>query len=102
MTVQDLKDGGINIKNKNMKYILPILAGIIIGLAINSFYVQSSKIDKANLEIAKLKLEADSLQNELFITKTILGRYELTLEHLKEIDKKSYKTLEDFMSKEVE
>ena len=44
----------------------------------------------------------DSLQTELFNEKTINGRYELTLEHLKEVNPKLGKEMEDWMSHETE
>ncbi len=31
-------------------------------------------------------MNGDSLKNELFIKSTIIGRYEITLEHLKEVN----------------
>ena len=44
----------------------------------------------------------DSLQNELFIQKTINGRYELSLEHLYEVNPKAGKEFINFMEHETE
>jgi len=44
----------------------------------------------------------DSLQNELFIQKTINGRYELSLEHLYEVNPKAGKEFTNFMEHETE
>lgn len=44
----------------------------------------------------------DSLQSELFNAQTTIGRYELTLEHLKEVNPKLGKEMEDWMSHETE
>ena len=44
----------------------------------------------------------DSLQSEVFVQKTIVGRYELTLEHLKEVNPKAAKQLEDYLNHETE
>ena len=44
----------------------------------------------------------DSLQAELFNAQTINGRYELSLEHLYEINPKAGKQFEDFMEHETE
>jgi len=44
----------------------------------------------------------DSLQSELFVQQTIVGRYEVTLEHLKETNPKAAKEFEDWMSKNTE
>lgn len=51
-------------------------------------------IQKANL--------IDSLNNELFNSKVENGRYELSLEHLKEVNPKAAKQFEDYMSHETE
>ncbi len=48
------------------------------------------------------KLEADSLKNEDFIKGTIITRYEITLEHLKEVNPKAAAEFEDWMSKNTE
>jgi hypothetical protein len=44
----------------------------------------------------------DSLQSELFIQHTINGRYELTFDHLKEVNPKLGKEMEDWMSQNTE
>lgn len=44
----------------------------------------------------------DSLQDELFIQKTTNGRYELSLEHLYEVNPKAAKEFQDFMEHETE
>ena len=44
----------------------------------------------------------DSLQSELFNEKVMNGRYELTFEHLKEVNPKLGKEMEDWMSHETE
>ena len=44
----------------------------------------------------------DSLRDELFIQKTTNGRYELSLEHLYEVNPKAAKEFQDFMEHETE
>jgi len=44
----------------------------------------------------------DSLQSELFVQKTINGRYELSLEHLYEVNPKAGKEFQYFMEHETE
>ena len=56
--------------------------------------VVGGDIEKANL--------IDSLHDELFIQKVQNGRYELTFEHLKEVNPKLGKEMEDWMSHETE
>jgi hypothetical protein len=51
-------------------------------------------IEKANL--------IDSLHDELFIEKVQNGRYELSLEHLYEVNPKAGKEFQDFMEHETE
>jgi hypothetical protein len=51
-------------------------------------------IEKANL--------IDSLHDELFISKVQNGRYELSLEHLYEVNPKAAKEFDDFMAHETE
>ena len=44
----------------------------------------------------------DSLHNELFISKTENGRYELSLQHLYEVNPKAAKDFTNFMEHETE
>ena len=44
----------------------------------------------------------DSLHNELFISKTENGRYELSLQHLYEVNPKAGKVFDDYMKNETE
>jgi len=44
----------------------------------------------------------DSLYTELFSAKTINGRYELSLEHLKEVNPKAAKEFTHFLEHETE
>ena len=45
---------------------------------------------------------SDSLQGELFIQSTIVGRYELTLEHFKNVNPQAAQEFEDFLNKQTE
>ena len=56
--------------------------------------VVGGDIEKANL--------IDSLNDELFILQTQNGRYELSLEHLYEVNPKAGKEFQDFMEHETE
>jgi hypothetical protein len=56
--------------------------------------VVGGDIEKANI--------IDSLHDELFIIHTQNGRYELTFEHLKEVNPKLGKEMEDWMNHETE
>jgi hypothetical protein len=52
--------------------------------------------------IDSLQNKVDSLSNEDFIKGTIITRYEITLEHLKEVNPKAAAEFEDWMSKNTE
>ena len=56
--------------------------------------VMGGDIEKANL--------IDSLHDELFIQKVQNGRYELSLEHLYEVNPSAAKEFDDFMAHETE
>jgi hypothetical protein len=56
--------------------------------------VVGGDIQKANL--------IDSLHDELFNAKVEAGRYELSLEHLYEVNPKAAKEFDDFMAHETE
>lgn len=54
-----------------------------------------------NGDIAKGQL-IDSLQSELFNANNMVGRYELTLDYLKEVNPKAAKDFENYFYKETE
>ena len=56
--------------------------------------VVGGDIEKANL--------IDSLHDELFQSKVENGRYELSLQHLYEVNPKAAKEFDDFMAHETE
>ena len=58
-------------------------------------------IEKGRL-IDSLQNRCDSLYDELFIEKVQNGRYELSLEHLYEVNPKAGKEFQDFMEHETE
>jgi len=59
-------------------------------------------ISGGDIQKAELQNRIDSLHDELFIEKTTSGRYELTLEHLKEVNPKLGKEMEEWMYHETE
>ncbi len=62
--------------------------------------------EKANISYSKsvdsLGIIIDSLQTETFLLQTQNGRYELSLEHLYEINPKAGKEFTEFMENETE
>lgn len=70
---------------------------LLVEVVVNS---RNTSIAKTNIE--QLEKQVDSLQNELFIQKTIVGRYELSLEHLKEIDNNTYLDVKTYLESQTE
>jgi hypothetical protein len=81
-----------------------LLGTASIGLILYTMYEQNITITKQKVEISTLKSQSgnDSLLNELFTKQTEVGRYELTLDYLKEINPKAAKQFEDYMAHETE
>jgi hypothetical protein len=107
------------------KYINPILSLGTAAALLGAIYFQNQQIEKlkvgeiemispetgdpikvTNSDLIKMTNDyyklSDSLHDELFNAKTEAGRYELTLEHLKEVNPKLGKQMEDWMAHETE
>jgi hypothetical protein len=97
------------------KFINPLLRlGTAIAL-LSVIYMQNKEIEELKVKASvvsesvaplagdvKISNEIDSLQNELFSTQNINGRYELALEHLYEINPKAGKQFDEFLNNETE
>ena len=66
------------------QYIAPLLRFGALVLLLTTIYEQNNTINEYKVK-ASVKY-SDSLQNELFIKQTEVGRYEMALEMLKEED----------------
>ena len=66
--------------------------------------LRSEQIKVYNVPAAVDSLQStiDSLNSEAFILQTQIGRYELSLEHLYEVNPNAGKQFEDYMSHETE
>lgn len=64
--------------------------------------LRSEKISISTPKVDSLQNVIDSLDTELFMSKNINGRYELSLEHLYEVNPKAGKEFTDFMENETE
>jgi hypothetical protein len=102
------------------KYIGGLLQLTAAGLLMFTIYKQNKVIQhykaSANVEIKSedgkdtiLNVDqtgaqniVDSLQDEIFNSQSINGRYEMSLEHLKETNPKAAKQFEDYMNNETE
>lgn len=70
--------------------------------SINQYLRTTEQIIGLQLELERIEAQKDSLREELFINKVDIGRYELTIDHLKEYDPKAYKEFDRFLSHETE
>ena len=65
-----------------------------------------TKVESINLNltdsVTKLNQRIDTLYDDSFNASTVNGRYELSLEHLKEVNPKAAKEFEDYMDTQTE
>jgi hypothetical protein len=83
----------------NIKAILSLAS---VALLLVTIYEQNKAINEKKDQIIELKNQNTSLRDSIFNTNVELGRYELTLEYLKEANSKAAKQFEDYMSHETE
>jgi hypothetical protein len=68
-------------------------------------YNQNKQLKELKVENGSIELltnQCDSLKSEMFSRDVEVGRYELTLEYLKEVNPKAAKEFEDYMSHNTE
>ena len=91
------------------KFINPLLSLGTAAALLGAIYFQNQEIDTLKKQ-TPIQLVAgsnnqnivDSLQEELFMLQTQNGRYELSLEHLYEVNPKAGKEFQNFMEHETE
>ena len=86
---------------RDLGMLLAITGIICIWLAFRTTS-QNRTIDELEATNTTLTNRVDSLRDELFITSTVNGRYELSLDHLKEVNPKAGKEFEEFYNHETE
>jgi hypothetical protein len=64
-------------------------------------FLEGGNIGKANY-VDSLTAVIDSLRDEYFIANNAAGRYELSLQHLEEVNPKAAKQFTDFLTHETE
>ena len=91
------------------KYINPLLSLGTAAALLGAIYFQNQEIDSLkkqtpiqNVVGSDNQNIVDSLQEELFMLQTQNGRYELSLEHLYEVNPKAGKEFTNFMENETE
>jgi len=96
-----LGDGGTS-KINNMQYIKQILTVFSVGLILFTMYTQNNKITELKTTVVKQEKVIDSLQTKVFQAQTLNGQYELTLDHLKEVNPKVAQQFQDYLLSETE
>ena len=84
------------------QYINPLLTAGSLLLLLTTIYFQNERINQFKIEVKSLHSTIDSLQYEDFINKSELGRYELTLDHLQEVNPNAAVEFVNYMSHETE
>lgn len=84
------------------QYIKPFLTTFSVALFLYTMYTQNEKITELKTTVVKQEKLVDSLQDDLFLSKMMNGRYELALDYLKVTNVKVANQFETFMSKETE
>ena len=90
------------------KYINPLLSLGTAAALLGDIYFQNQEIDSLRKQtpiqnvVGSNQNIVDSLQQELFMLQTQNGRYELSLEHLYEVNPNAGKQFTNFMENETE
>jgi hypothetical protein len=90
------------------KYINPLLSLGTAAALLGAIYFQNQEIDSLKKQtpiqnvVGSNQNIVDSLQEELFMLQTQNGRYELSLEHLYEVNPNAGKEFTNFMENETE
>ena len=79
-----------------------ILGLASVGLLLFTIYEQNEAINDLKSTIVKVKKQQDILQDSLFNTSVELGRYQMTLEILKDEDKKTADQFEYILTTQTE
>jgi uncharacterized protein YlxW (UPF0749 family) len=83
-----------------MKYVVSFIIGIVLLLIIDKYLVKP--VETEHTQELELRKQVDSLQAELFIKQTQVGRYEIALELFKEEDSVAADHFEYILSTQTE
>ena len=84
------------------EYIKPLLTTFSVGLFLYTMYTQNTKITELKTAVVKQEKVIDSLQTKIFQTQTLNGQYEMTLNHLEEVNPKAAKQFQNYLLSETE
>lgn len=85
-----------------MVNIRSILGLASVALLLVTIYEQNQAVNRLKDNTVILKEQIDSLNTEVFNLQDINGRYELTVDYLKEVNPKAGKQFEDYLNNETE
>jgi hypothetical protein len=84
------------------QYINPILTACSLLALLTTIYFQNERINQFKVEVKSLQSTIDDLRNENFINHVQLDRYELTLDHLQQVNPNAALQFVNFMNHETE
>jgi uncharacterized coiled-coil protein SlyX len=96
-----LEIGGIKIKIMK-EYIKPLLTTFSVALFLYTMYTQNEKITELKTAVVKQEKVIDSLQTKVFQIQTLNGQYEMTLNHLEDVNPKAAKQFQNYLLSETE
>ncbi len=85
-----------------MQYIKQILTVFSVGLILFTMYTQNEKITELKKDLVKQEKVIDSLQTKVFQIQTLNGQYEMTLNHLEDVNPKATKQFQNYLLSETE
>jgi hypothetical protein len=88
---------GLYIAFANLKKELKETKDELAKCQMENFYIVPGDISKGEAQTT-----IDSLNNELFILSTTVGRYEITIDHLKEVNPKAYEQFDRYLQTQTE
>ncbi len=84
------------------QYINPILTACSLLALLTTIYFQNERINQFKAEVKSLQSTVDDLRNENFINHVQLDRYELTLDHLQQVNPNAALQFVNYMNHETE
>ena len=85
-----------------MQYIKQILTVFSVGLILFTMYTLNDKITDLKTTVLKQEKVIDSLQTKVFQIQTLNGQYEMTLNHLEDVNPKAAKQFQNYLLSETE
>lgn len=84
------------------EYIKPLLTTFSVALFLYTMYTQNEKITELKTAVVKQEKVIDSLQTKVFQIQTLNGQYEMTLNHLEDVNPKAAKQFQNYLLSETE